>query len=77
MKGTAHRANAIKLLESLTSPEAQRDIVANSEFAANPAVPPAPHLREWAKVKLDPIDVARAGRELPEAVALMQRVGWK
>jgi iron(III) transport system substrate-binding protein len=77
VKGTEHRANAIKLLESLTSPEAQRDIVANSEFAANPAVPPAPHLAEWAQVKLDPIDVARAGRELPEAVALMQRVGWK
>ncbi len=27
--------------------------------------------------KLDPIDVERAGRLLPDAVALMQEVGWK
>ena len=77
VKGAEHRADAVKLMEHLTSPEAQRAIVANSEFAANPAVPPAPHLRAWAGVKLDPIDVEQAGRRLPDAVALMQRVGWK
>jgi iron(III) transport system substrate-binding protein len=77
VRGAEHRDNAIGLLEHLTAPEAQRDIVANGEFAANPQVPPAAHIRDWADVKLDPIDVERAGRELPDAVALMQRVGWR
>jgi iron(III) transport system substrate-binding protein len=77
VKGSEHRADATALMEHLTAPEAQRDIVANSEFAANPDVPPAAHLRAWADVKLDPIDVEQAGRRLPEAVALMQRVGWR
>jgi iron(III) transport system substrate-binding protein len=77
VKGTKHRAAAVALMEHLTAPEAQRDIVANSELAANPEVPPAEHLRAWADVKLDPIDVEQAGRRLPDAVALMQRVGWR
>jgi iron(III) transport system substrate-binding protein len=77
VKGAEHRANAIRLMEFLTGPEAQEAIVANSEFAANPDVPPAEHLRDWADVKTDPIAVAEAGPQLDAAVALMQRVGWK
>ena len=77
VKGSDHEADAVSLLEHLTAPEAQRQIVANSEFAANRSVPPASHLREWASVKLDPIDVADAGSHLPDAVAMMQRVGWR
>jgi iron(III) transport system substrate-binding protein len=77
VKGSEHRDDAVKLMEHLTAPEAQRSIVENSEFAANASVGPAPHLADWADVKLDPIDVAEAGRTLPDAVALMQRVGWR
>jgi iron(III) transport system substrate-binding protein len=77
VKGAEHRDAAIRLMEYLTGPEAQRTIVANSEFAANPDVPPAGHLATWAGVKSDPIDVERAGENLDAAVALMQRVGWK
>jgi iron(III) transport system substrate-binding protein len=75
--GAEHRADAIRLMEFLTAPRAQEAIVANGEFAANPDVPPAPHIREWADVKTDPIDVEEAGRSLPQAVSLMQRVGWE
>ena len=65
-------------MEFLTAREAQEAIVANSEFAANPDVPPAEHIRDWADVKTDPIDVERGrAASLPGAVALMQRVGWK
>ena len=71
------RASAIRLMEFLTAREAQEAIVSNSEFAANPDVPPAEHLSQWADVKTDPIDVERAGPSLEAAVALMQRVGWK
>jgi iron(III) transport system substrate-binding protein len=77
VKGSEHRENAIRLMEFLTAKEAQEAIVENGEFAANPEVPPAEHLRAWADVKTDPIDVQRAGPLLEQAVALMQRVGWK
>jgi len=77
VKGSEHRAAAVRLMEFLTAREAQAAIVENSEFAANPDVPPAGHIREWADVKLDPIDVERAGPALRQAVALMQRVGWQ
>jgi iron(III) transport system substrate-binding protein len=77
VKGSEHREAAVRLMEFLTAREAQAEIVKNGEFAANPEVPPASHIRDWAEVKLDPIDVERAGPALRQAVALMQRVGWK
>lgn len=77
VKGTEHRAAAIRLMEFLTDRKAQETIAANGEFASNPAVPPAGYIRDWAGIKTDLIDVEQAGRSLPAAVALMQRVGWK
>ena len=77
VKGSEHRADATALIEHLTAPAAQREIAANGEFAANPAVAPTGQIAAWADVKLDPIDVAQAGRLLPDAVALMLEVGWK
>lgn len=77
VKGSAHRDDAIALMEWLTGPEAQKEIVANSELPANPTVAPAAHIRAWANVKIDPIDVQGAGERLGDAVALMQEVGWK
>jgi iron(III) transport system substrate-binding protein len=75
--GSTHRASAVALLESLTARPAQVHITENSELAVDPDVPAPAHIREWSNVKMDPIDVARAGRMLPQAVALMQRVGWR
>jgi iron(III) transport system substrate-binding protein len=77
VKGAEHRANAIRLMEFLTGREAQEAIVENGEFAANPDVPPAEHIRDWADVKTDPIDVEQAGPLLATAVEMMQRVGWE
>jgi iron(III) transport system substrate-binding protein len=73
--GSDRRDDAVALMEHVTSPDAQREIVKNGEFAVE--VPPAEHIRDWADVKLDPIDVERAGALLPDAVALMQDVGWR
>src|SRR3954454_5517831 len=51
VKGTEHKPDAVALMEWLTSPPAQEEIVANSELAANPDVPPPAHIRDWADVK--------------------------
>ncbi|MGE3286272.1 MAG: extracellular solute-binding protein [Pseudonocardia sp.] len=67
---------AVALMEWLTSPPAQTEIVSRSEFAANPAVPPAPHIAAWATVKTDPIDGEQAGPLIDDAVALMLKYGW-
>jgi iron(III) transport system substrate-binding protein len=77
VKNTEHEADAVALMEYLTSPPAQEAIVENSELAANAGVAPPEHIRDWADVKRDPIDVERAGALLPDAIALMQKVGWK
>jgi iron(III) transport system substrate-binding protein len=69
VRGSDHREDAVALMEHLTAPEAQREIAANGEFGVNAELP--------ADVELDPIDVERAGALLPDAVALMQEVGWK
>jgi iron(III) transport system substrate-binding protein len=76
VKGSEHREDAIALMEHLTSPEAQREIAANGEFAANPEVPPADYISDWAGIKRDIIDVDGAGENLPAAVEMMERAGW-
>jgi iron(III) transport system substrate-binding protein len=77
VKGSAQATDAVALLEHLTSPAGQREMVANGELAADASTPPIEQIAAWAEVKQDPIDVARAGALLPQAVALMQRVGWE
>jgi iron(III) transport system substrate-binding protein len=76
VRGSDRVAEATALIEFLTSPAAQAEIVAGSEFAANPAVPPPEHIRDWADVKIDPIAVTDAGPLLDDAIALMLEVGW-
>ncbi|MGH9210456.1 MAG: extracellular solute-binding protein [Acidimicrobiales bacterium] len=71
-----HDEDAVALMEYLTSRDAQELIVARSEFAANPEVPPSEHISDWADVTIDPIAVDEAGPLLDEAVALMLDVGW-
>jgi iron(III) transport system substrate-binding protein len=75
--GSDAREDAIALMEFLVSPAAQAEIVEQGEFAANPEVPPADHIRDWAGVRIDPIAVDEAGPLLAEAVELMLEVGWR
>ncbi len=67
---------ALRLIEYLSTREAQATFTTQSEFAANPEVPPADHISDWADVVTDPIDVEDAGPLLDEAIALMLEVGW-
>jgi iron(III) transport system substrate-binding protein len=75
--GSDHPAEALALIEYLTEPHAQELLAARGEFPVNPDVPPADHVRDWAGVVIDPIDVERAGPLLEDAIALMLEVGWR
>jgi iron(III) transport system substrate-binding protein len=75
--GTDQPDEVIQLMEYLTSVDGQRLITVGSELAANPEVPPADHIREWADVRQDPIAVNEAGPLLDDAARLMLDVGWR
>lgn len=77
-KHAPHKAEAIKLLEWMTGPEAQSIFAElNMEFPANPSVEPAPAVKSWGDFKADTINVEFAGKLQPEAIKLMDRAGWK
>ena len=73
---TDREAEAVALLEFLTSAEGQAHFAVGSEFPANPEAPPEPHVADWATVAHDPIAVNEARPLLDDAVELMLEVGW-
>jgi iron(III) transport system substrate-binding protein len=77
-KHAKQRDNAIKLIEFLSSPEAQNMVAdANYEYPANPTVKPSTIIVAWGDFKADTVDVASAGELQSTAVKLMDRVGYK
>jgi iron(III) transport system substrate-binding protein len=78
---TAHaknRANAVKLIEFLTSPEAQQMFAdGNFEYPANAQAATNPILVKWGKFKQDDINVAAAGEFQAAATKLADRAGYK
>jgi iron(III) transport system substrate-binding protein len=77
-KHAKHRDDAIKLLEFLSSSEAQNlygDV--NYEYPANPTVKPNTLITAWGEFKADTMDVAAAGELQTAAVKLLDRVGYK
>ena len=78
---TAHaknRASAVKLLEFLSSPEAQQMFAdGNFEYPVNPHVSPSPVLARWSKFKADYINVAAAGEFQAAATRLADRAGYR
>ena len=78
---TAHAKNrneAVKLIEFLTSPEAQQMFAdSNFEYPANPQAGVNPVIRAWGTFKQDDTNVAAAGEFQAAAVRLADRVGYK
>lgn len=75
-----NRENAIKLLEFLSSEEAQNLFAdENMEYPVNPSVLPSQKLRQWwgEAVKMDTVNVDVAGSLQKDAVRLMNRLGYK
>jgi iron(III) transport system substrate-binding protein len=78
---TAHaknRANAVKFVEFLASPEAQQMFADLSfEYPANPQAAVNQIVARWGKFKQDDINVASAGELQAAAVKLADRAGYK
>jgi len=73
-----HRAAAVRFLEWLSAPDAQRMFAdANLEYPVNPKVPANPAVAAWGDFKQDTINVAEAGKRQAQAVMLMDRAGYK
>jgi iron(III) transport system substrate-binding protein len=71
-------ANAVKFLEFLISPEAQKVFAdANNEFPVRADVPAAPVVAAWGDFKADPVSVTALGKNNAEAVKIMDRVEWR
>jgi iron(III) transport system substrate-binding protein len=77
---TAHaknRAEAIRFLEWLASPDIQQRFAAvNFEFPANAGVDPLPEVKAWGKFKPNLVNVGTIGKTQSAAVMLIDRAGW-
>lgn len=73
-----HRDNAIRLIEFLSSSEAQNLYAdGNYEYPANGGAKPHGFIAAWGSFKADSVDVAATGALQVEAVKLMDRVGYR
>jgi iron(III) transport system substrate-binding protein len=73
-----HRASAIRLLEFLSTVEAQQMFANTSmEFPVNPKAEAHPIVRGWGPFRQDDINVASAGEFQAAATRLSDRVGYR
>jgi len=73
-----NRANAIRFLEYLASPEAQRYFTdGNYEFPAVAGVPYDPVIASWQGFREHTLNAATFGKNNEAALKLMDRAGWK
>ncbi len=78
IKHAKHEQAAVKLLEWLSSEEAQNLFADNNlEYPANPRVKPHPKVAAWGSFKQDLVNVSKAGELQGAAVRLMDRAGYK
>lgn len=77
-KNSPNRKNAIKLIEYLTSEEAQEVYVNNSyEYPANPSVEPSEIVKNWGEFKIDKLNLNALGEYRSDAIKIFDRTGWK
>lgn len=78
LKNAPNKDNAIKFLEYLTTPEAQKYYIGgNNEYPINDEAEKADVLVEFGEFKSDAVNVSALGRNNPEAIQIMDRAGWK
>ncbi len=77
---TTHAPNpegAKRFIEWLATDGQAQFAEVNLEFPADPSVEPDPLLTAWGEFRADPVDVSEFGRIQPEAVKLLDRVGYR
>ena len=79
MKNSPNKANAVKFIEFLLSDKAQEHIVNNTyEYPLSANVAPSDLIAQFGTgFKEDQTSVTDYGKFNPEAVKLMERVGWQ
>ncbi len=78
LKSAPNKENAVKFLEYLVSPEAQRYFADVSfEYPVNSAVKPHPVLAGFGDFKHDTLNAATFAANSVEAAMIMDRAGWK
>lgn len=76
--GAENQEDAIAFLEFLVSPEAQQVFAnSNNEYPVVEDVTMDPIVAELGEFKVDEVNVSAYGRNNPEVVKLVDRVGWK
>ncbi len=77
-KSSPNKENAIKLIEYITSEEAQEVYVNNSyEYPANSLVEPSDIVKSWGNFKIDKLNLNALGEFRPEALKIFDKTGWK
>ncbi|OZT14265.1 Fe(3+) ABC transporter substrate-binding protein [Priestia aryabhattai] len=77
-KHAKNKENAIKLMEFLSSEEAQGKFAeANYEYPVNPNVEPSELLKSWGEFKEQDLNLSELGEKNAEAVKLFNEVSWK
>lgn len=77
-KAAKNRNNAIKLIEFLTSKEAQlwyADV--NGEYPIIEGIVNSRLLQQWGEFKADPLNMSVLGENNAKALRLMDRAGWQ
>jgi iron(III) transport system substrate-binding protein len=77
LKHAPHKEAAVKFLEYLASPQAQRYFAdGNNEYPVVPGVAPNEALKELGDFKVDPVNVSVYGENQAKAQMIFDSVGW-
>ena len=77
-KFAKNKENAVKLIEFLSSPEAQSTFAeGNHEYPVNPNVKPSATVASWGTFKEDTIDLTKIGENTKKAVDIATQGNWK
>ena len=77
-KNSPNKSNALKLIEYLTSDEAQEIYVNNTfEYSVKPNIEPNDIVKEWGAFRKDPLDLNMLGVNRNDAIRIFDAGGWK
>ncbi len=77
LKHAPHKAAAVKFLEYLASPQAQRYFAdGNNEYPVVPGIEPNEALQALGDFKADPVNVSVYGKNQAKAQMIFDSVGW-